>query len=69
MFPILNPSHLGENFLSDGMSLLAQVPWRTTPSAPGAHHLRQSVRMGSDHRVWSCTKPKDISTRMYLNLS
>ena len=36
---------------------------------PGAHHLRQSVRMGSDHRVWSCTKPEDILTSRYLNLS
>lgn len=24
--------------------------------------------MGSDHRVWSCTKPEDILTRTYLNL-
>ena len=58
----------GENFPSDSLSLLAQVPLRTTPRPPRAHHLRRSVRMGSDHRVWSCTKPEDILTRTYLNL-
>lgn len=36
----------------------------TAPST----HLRRLVRIGSDHRVWSCTKPVDMLTRTYLNL-
>lgn len=35
---------------------------------PPSMHLRLLVRMGSDHSVWSCTRPVDMLTRTYLNL-
>ena len=48
------------------LALPSRVPLSITPTT--AHHLRWLVRMGSDHRVWSSTKPVDILTRTYLNL-
>lgn len=70
------PACVWEHFQSDSPSLLSQVPLRNLPThhhplppAPAhSHHSLRLVRMGSDHRVWSCTKPEDILTRTYLNL-
>lgn len=53
---------------------LALHCWGSLRSIPGltchypSTHLRRLVRMGSDHRVSSCTKPEDMLTRTYLNL-
>lgn len=63
----------GESFQSDSLSRLSQGPLRTTspphmPPTLDHPHSRRRVRMGSDHRVSSCTKPVDILTRTYLNL-